>query len=111
MAKKVKGLITVLSTVLIFILFSNQSVSAHPSLKMTKMGTPITNSTAITSSMGQDAKGNAMMYIILQGEPAQLAVFNIFTKEMVDVKPLTHSTGGWAIKMAPNGEVWIGGTP
>ncbi|QED49649.1 WD40 repeat domain-containing protein [Cytobacillus dafuensis] len=96
---------------LFLISFQVQGESASAASKITKIGKPITNSTAITASSGNDAKGNALMYVILQGEPAQLVVFDIFKKTLVDQKVLTGSSSGWAIETDGKGEVWIGGTP
>ncbi|WP_419393346.1 hypothetical protein [Cytobacillus praedii] len=96
----------------VFLVFSQiGSVSADSSYQISKVGKPITNSTAITAVSGNDAEGNAYMYILLQGEPAQLAVFDLFNKKMVDQKALAGSSSGWAIEVDEKGEVWIGGTP
>ncbi|MEH7522569.1 WD40 repeat domain-containing protein [Bacillus sp. JJ1503] len=109
--KKSQLLLFVLCLFLILSPFELGKVSASSPKKITKIGKPITNSTAITATSGNDANGNALMYIVLQGEPAQLVVFDIFTKTMVDQKPLAGSTSGWAIQTDGKGEVWIGGTP
>ncbi|WP_379998144.1 hypothetical protein [Cytobacillus solani] len=96
----------------VFLVFSQAgSVLADSSYQISKVGKPITNSTAITAASGNDAKGNAYMYILLQGEPAQLVVFNLFNKKIVDQKALTGSSSGWAVEVDGKGEVWIGGTP
>lgn len=109
--KKSRSFLFFLCFFLIFIQIESGSASANSSSKSSKIGKPITNSTAITAASGNDAKGNAYMYLILQGEPAQLVVFDIFKKTMVDQKALAGSSSGWAIETDGKGEVWIGGTP
>lgn len=108
----VKKSVFFLTLVCVFLVFSQVgSVSADSSYQISKIGKPITNSTAITAVSGNDAKGNAYMYILLQGEPAQLVVFDLFNKKMVDQKALAGSSSSWAIEVDGKGEVWIGGTP
>ncbi|MFO1444370.1 hypothetical protein KDN24_14415 [Bacillus sp. Bva_UNVM-123] len=104
----------VLSFILCFfliIIYNQNGIASASTNKISKIGKPITNSTAITATSGNDSKGNAYMYIILQGEPAQLVVYDIFKKTIVDQKALAGSSSGWAIKLDHKREVWIGGTP
>lgn len=108
----VKKSVFILTLVSVFLLFSQAGpASAGSTYQFSKVGKPITNSTAMTAVSGNDAKGNAYMYILLQGEPAQLVVFDLFSKKMVDQKALAGTSSGWAIEVDGKGEVWIGGTP
>lgn len=111
LVRRKRLVLTVLCFFLFFIHIPSGTGVADAAAKISKIGKPITNSTAITATAGNDSKGNAYMYIILQGEPAQLVVFDIFKKTIVDQKALAGSSSGWAIELDGKGEVWIGGTP
>lgn len=92
----------------------NKQLSSTPSNsgngKLEKVGTSFERTVAM-SGAAANVKGTAYQFVILQGEPAALAVYKIPSRELVDEVKLPNSTTAWSITTDSTGIAWIGGTP
>jgi streptogramin lyase len=79
--------------------------------RFVNLGTQIHNTIAITGAAGHAPDGTALMYVLLQGEPAKFVAIDIVKNRVWDEKTLKGSTSAWAITVDSSGTVWIGGTP
>jgi hypothetical protein len=79
--------------------------------RFVNLGPQIQNTIAITSATGYSPDGRALMYVLLQGEPAKLVAIDIVKNEVWDQKTLVGATSAWAITVDELQNVWIGGTP
>lgn len=97
---------------LIFLLlFSGEQVSATAAKgSIEKVGTSFVRTVAM-SGTAANVNGIPYQYVILQGEPAVLAVYKLPSKELIDKVKLPKSTAAWAIITDVSGQAWIGGTP
>ncbi|MFC7373066.1 hypothetical protein ACFQPF_15605 [Fictibacillus iocasae] len=77
----------------------------------TSLGTQVTKTVAIQGATGVDKDGNALMYVLLQGNPAQMAVIDLKTNTLRDIESLANATTAWGLDVGPDGTVWVGGTP
>ncbi|ALC86385.1 hypothetical protein AM499_11500 [Bacillus sp. FJAT-22090] len=75
-----------------------------------KVDTPFARTVAM-SGAAANVNGVPYQYVILQGEPAVLAVYKLPSKELIDQVRLPKSTAAWAITTDKSGQAWIGGTP
>jgi hypothetical protein len=89
----------------------SKTVQALRENTFSRIGPQIVNTNAITAAAGNTENGTALMYVILQGEPAKLAVIDLATNQLVDEQPLKDSSIAWAIAVDSKGMVWVGGTP
>jgi hypothetical protein len=92
-------------------MLQSKSIHALKENTFSKIGPQIVNINAITAAAGNTENGTALMYVILQGEPAKLAVIDLATNQLVDEQPLKDSSIAWAIAVDSKGMVWVGGTP
>ncbi|WP_391120254.1 hypothetical protein [Psychrobacillus sp. L3] len=96
---------------LLFIfLFASSHVSAATKGDIEKVETPFVRTVAM-SGIAANVNGVPYQYVILQGDPAVLAVYKLPSKELVDKVKLPNSTAVWAIIADSSGQAWIGGTP
>lgn len=75
------------------------------------LGSQIQNTIAITGATGYAPDGTALMYVMLQGQPASLVVIDILQNKVWDQKTLPNASSAWAMTVDDNQNVWIGGTP
>lgn len=101
----------VLSILLInFFIVSQVSAVTNSKGIIEKIGPSFVRTVAM-SGAAASANGIPYQYVILQGEPAVLAVYKLPEKELMDEVKLPNSTAGWAITTDTSGQAWIGGTP
>ena len=74
---------------------------------MEKVGNSFERTVAM-SGAAANVKGTAYQYVILQGEPAALAVYKIPSRELVDEVKLPNSTTAWSITTDSKGIAWMG---
>ncbi|MCH5583702.1 PQQ-binding-like beta-propeller repeat protein [Shimazuella sp. AN120528] len=74
----------------------------------TNLGGQIKGITIYESAFGKDKKGNDVVFAVVTGEPAQLAVVDLKTRKLLKLLPLESATGAWAITVATDGKVWVG---
>lgn len=111
-----KGFKLMLAVLLGIMAFSNTAASAEESTNTGRepfenLGPQVEFVNVIKGKAGKDRAGNSLYYALLQGEPAKLAVVNIDTNQIVDMKDLTGAKAAWAIEIAKDGMVMIGSTP
>lgn len=94
---------------IIFLLSSLQGAAAAPSFQ--KIGPQVKNLNVSTAVPGTNSKGEPLMFSLLQGMPAVLAVTNLDTGKVVDTKQLSGATAGWSISATDPANIWIGTTP
>ncbi|WP_313892639.1 hypothetical protein [Psychrobacillus sp.] len=94
--------------VLFILLCSSLQVSA--ATKTEKVGASFVRSVAM-SGAAATVNDVAYQYVILQGDPAALAVYKLPSKELVHEVKLPKSSAAWAITTDASGQAWIGGTP
>ncbi|WP_245823484.1 hypothetical protein [Metabacillus halosaccharovorans] len=75
------------------------------------LGPQLTNINVSTAAFGTSSNGEPLMLSVLQGMPGTLAVTNLYTKALVDVKALADTTTGWSIEQGSPGTYYIGTTP
>lgn len=75
------------------------------------LGAQIQNTIAITGATGYAPDGTALMYVMLQGQPAKLVVIDILQNKVWDQKIIPNATIAWAMTVDDSQNVWIGGTP
>jgi len=79
--------------------------------RFVNLGPQIFNTNAITGATGYAPDGTALLYVLLQGEPATLVAMDIVHNTVWDQKILPKSTAAWSIDVDDSGNVWVGGTP
>ncbi|EWG09998.1 hypothetical protein [Cytobacillus firmus] len=79
--------------------------------RFVNLGSQIHNTIAITGAAGYAPDGTALMYVLLQGEPAKFVAIDIVKNKVWDEKTLNGATSAWAVSADSSGNVWIGGTP
>lgn len=99
-----------LSIGIIFLLLSTSLEVTATKGGFEKVYTPFERTVAM-SGAASNVNGVPYQYVILQGEPAVLAVYKLPSKELMDQVKLPKSTAAWAITIDKNGHAWIGGTP
>ncbi|WML46835.1 hypothetical protein RCG23_14440 [Neobacillus sp. PS3-34] len=101
-----------ISMMMIFLLVSVPAQYLAATAKQPqKLGAQINNTIAIAAATGANQQGTALMYVVLQGQPAKLAVVDIVKNELIDTKNLGDSTSAWGLMVDKSNTVWIGGTP
>ncbi|MBS4195741.1 WD40 repeat domain-containing protein [Lederbergia citri] len=65
----------------------------------------------INGKAGVNKDGRPLYFALLQGEPAKLAVIDIWNNQIIDIKDLGKANAAWAIEIGEDGLVWIGTTP
>ncbi|MRX73665.1 hypothetical protein GJU40_16100 [Bacillus lacus] len=98
-----------MAIVLLFFFSFSQQAFAAPSFQ--QIGAQVKNLNVSAAASGSNKKGEPLMYSVLQGMPAQLAVTNLATGKLTDVKALGGTTAGWSVEVADSSNVYIGTTP
>jgi len=83
---------------------------------VTNLGPQSSSLTLMTAAFGKDREGQAALFTVAQGDPAQFIVMDVETKEVKATHPLVALDGSnvsaaWAIVTASDGKVYIGSTP
>ncbi|WP_277585979.1 hypothetical protein [Psychrobacillus antarcticus] len=74
------------------------------------LGSLIFKSSAVSSKIAANEKGEYFIYYIMHGSPAALVVVNYETKEIVHTFTLEDSKSAWGLDVDQNGKLWVGGS-
>ena len=74
------------------------------------LGSMIFKSSAVSSKIAANEKGEYFIYYIMHGSPAALVVVNYATKEIVHTFTLEDSKSAWGLDVDGNGKLWVGGS-
>lgn len=104
-----KALITATAAVMVAV--ASQAAAAElPSINDvgTNLGVQVRRAMMMRSDLGKDAQGNDVLFMVTMGNPSQLVVLDVNTGKVVNVKPLTGTSGAWGVKVSPDGTVYLG---
>ncbi|QFF98154.1 hypothetical protein PB01_04590 [Psychrobacillus glaciei] len=90
-------------------------VEAEPEEKVNlegheNLGPVIFKTSAITSKIAANIKGDYFIYYIMHGSPTALVVVDYQTKEIVHSFTLEDSKSAWGLDVDKNGKLWVGGS-
>ncbi|MFF2752126.1 hypothetical protein ACFVR1_00035 [Psychrobacillus sp. NPDC058041] len=74
------------------------------------LGPMVYKSSAISSKIAANNKGEYFIYYIMHGSPSALVVVDYQTKEIVHSFTLEDSKSAWGLDVDKNGKLWIGGS-
>ncbi|MDI2589793.1 hypothetical protein OR571_22470 [Psychrobacillus sp. NEAU-3TGS] len=74
------------------------------------LGPMIFKSSAISSKIAANDKGEYFIYYIMHGAPAALVVVDYQTKETIHTFTLEDSKSAWGLDVDENGKLWVGGS-
>ena len=74
------------------------------------LGSMIFKSSAVSSKIAANEKGEYFIYYIMHGSPAALVVVNYETKEIVHTFTLEDSKSAWGLDVDESGKLWVGGS-
>lgn len=74
------------------------------------LGPMIFKSSAISSKIAANEKGEYFIYYIMHGAPAALVVVDYKTKETIHTFTLEDSKSAWGLDVDENGKLWVGGS-
>lgn len=74
------------------------------------LGSLIFKSSAVSSKIAANEKGEYFIYYIMHGSPAALVVVSYATKEILHTFTLEDSKSAWGLDVDENGKLWVGGS-
>ncbi|TQR05151.1 hypothetical protein [Psychrobacillus soli] len=74
------------------------------------LGPMIFKSSAISSKIAANDKGEYFIYYIMHGAPAALVIVDYKTKETIHTFTLEDSKSAWGLDVDENGKLWVGGS-
>lgn len=74
------------------------------------LGSLIFKSSAVSSKIAANEKGEYFIYYIMHGSPAALVVVSYATKEILHTFTLEDSKSAWGLDVDGNGKLWVGGS-
>lgn len=74
------------------------------------LGSMIYKSSAVSSKIAANEKGEYFIYYIMHGSPAALVVVNYETKKILHTFTLEDSKSAWGLDVDENGKLWVGGS-
>ncbi|MEK5146212.1 hypothetical protein MKX53_04165 [Psychrobacillus sp. FSL K6-4615] len=74
------------------------------------LGSLIFKSSAVSSKIAANEKGEYFIYYIMHGSPAALVVVSYATKEILHTFTLEDSKSAWGLDVDVNGKLWVGGS-
>lgn len=94
-----------------FIIFLLPMIGQAEEAPIENLGPQVEYVNAIKGKAGVNQYGEPVYYALLQGEPAKLAVIDLNTKQITDMKELKGAKAAWSIEIGPDRTVWVGTTP
>ena len=74
------------------------------------LGSMIFKSSAVSSKIAANEKGEYFIYYIMHGSPAALVVVSYATKDILHTFTLEDSKSAWGLDVDENGKLWVGGS-
>lgn len=74
----------------------------------TDLGAQVTRAMMMRSDFGPDKDGRLVMYTVLMGNPAVLAVTDVESAKVLRTHPLPGTSGAWSVMTAKDGTVYLG---
>ena len=76
--------------------------------QFTNLGTQITRAVTASSTIGYDPSGKPLLFVGVNGTPAQLAVVDLKTYSVEKMIELPDTKISWAMTTGPDGNIYIG---